>query len=293
MIKLNSRNSIWLPVSAALSMAVAATVALSGTAQAQQQRGIYGTQLGGFAIHKIDQRQRSENRGRSKDRGRSEKRRGPEKRQRSEKRYRSEKRDRVERRHRAEKRRYVEKRHRIEKRRHVEYRRRAEHRQHFIRDRRDRKHYRRVHRAKIIDYGRHRRVKKVVIVEPRRRYRDVWVHRRYGHRYHGYGHHHDDHHAYQWLAFTAITLGVLDYMSVTQQRAHESAQITATSAPIGQSIRWNDNGLQGSVTATREGTSSSGRYCREFRQAVTIGGKVEESYGTACRQPDGAWEIMP
>ncbi|MDH3703225.1 MAG: RT0821/Lpp0805 family surface protein [Alphaproteobacteria bacterium] len=131
------------------------------------------------------------------------------------------------------------------------------------------------------------------MVEPRRRYRKIWVHRRYGHRYHGYGHHHDDHNAYQWLAFTAITLGVLDYMTVAQQRAHESAQITATSAPIGQSINWNDNGLQGSVTATREGTSSSGRYCREFRQAVTIGGKVQESYGTACRQPDGAWEIMP
>ena len=156
-----------------------------------------------------------------------------------------------------------------------------------------RKAHRRAHRARHFDYGHHRRVKKIVVVEPRRRYRKIWVHRRYGHRYHGYGHHHDDHDAYQWLAFTAITLGVLDYMTVTQQRAHESAQITATSAPIGQSINWNDKGLQGSVTATREGTSSSGRYCREFRQAVTIGGKVQESYGTACRQPDGAWEIMP
>ncbi|MGB5177274.1 MAG: hypothetical protein WBP44_00955 [Gammaproteobacteria bacterium] len=46
------------------------------------------------------------------------------------------------------------------------------------------------------------------------------------------------------------------------------------------------------MTATREGTSSSGRYCREFQHEITIGGKGEQGYGIACRQPDGNWEVV-
>jgi triosephosphate isomerase len=36
----------------------------------------------------------------------------------------------------------------------------------------------------------------------------------------------------------------------------------------------------------------AGRYCREFQQTVTIGGRTEQAYGTACMQPDGAWEVI-
>jgi hypothetical protein len=39
-------------------------------------------------------------------------------------------------------------------------------------------------------------------------------------------------------------------------------------------------------------TGGSGN-CREFHDTVTIGGVPQESYGTACRQPDGSWRIMP
>ncbi|GEM_PF-401389 len=35
-------------------------------------------------------------------------------------------------------------------------------------------------------------------------------------------------------------------------------------------------------------------YCREFiMQNVSIAGKTQESYGTACMQPDGSWQIQP
>ena len=73
----------------------------------------------------------------------------------------------------------------------------------------------------------------------------------------------------------------------------EKAYQTATTAPIGEEITWSnpDSGNRGAVTPTREGTSSTGAYCREFQQTVTIGGREEEAYGIACRQPDGAWEI--
>lgn len=32
--------------------------------------------------------------------------------------------------------------------------------------------------------------------------------------------------------------------------------------------------------------------CREFQQTVTIGGRAEPAYGTACRQVDGSWRFV-
>jgi hypothetical protein len=135
-------------------------------------------------------------------------------------------------------------------------------------------------------------VRHVVVVPERRRYRNVWVVRNYGHRYHGYGHHRHDNDAYPWLAFTALSVALIAVLSESQQRTYEDAQIRAASAPIGENIVWNNAGAYGSVTPVREGTSSAGRYCREFQQTVTIGGRTEQAYGTACMQPDGAWEVV-
>lgn len=72
------------------------------------------------------------------------------------------------------------------------------------------------------------------------------------------------------------------------------AQERAYSAPVGQSIQWNnpESGNRGTITTTRDGTASTGEYCREFQQNVTIGGKTEQAYGTACRQPDGSWQLV-
>lgn len=76
--------------------------------------------------------------------------------------------------------------------------------------------------------------------------------------------------------------------------AMERASQQATAAPIGQTISWRnpDSGNSGTVTPTREGTSRSGEYCREFQQTVTIQGKTEQATGVACRQPDGSWKIV-
>ena len=35
-----------------------------------------------------------------------------------------------------------------------------------------------------------------------------------------------------------------------------------------------------------------GGYCREYDQQVTVGGRTQASYGTACQQPDGSWKIQ-
>lgn len=84
-----------------------------------------------------------------------------------------------------------------------------------------------------------------------------------------------------------------DLDEVDRQRAN-SAMNRAQTAPVGQTITWNNpnSGNSGSVTPVREGKSASGDYCREFQQTVIIGGKSENAYGTACRQPDGSWKIV-
>ena len=79
-----------------------------------------------------------------------------------------------------------------------------------------------------------------------------------------------------------------DRMYMTQ------AQTSAVAAPIGESISWNnpDSGNKGTITPVRDGTSNSGRYCREYQQTITVGGKQQSGYGTACQQPDGSWEVV-
>jgi surface antigen len=52
-----------------------------------------------------------------------------------------------------------------------------------------------------------------------------------------------------------------------------------------------DNDHKGSVTPQPAYKNDQGQYCREYQQTVTIGGKTETAYGTACRQPDGSWRI--
>lgn len=161
-------------------------------------------------------------------------------------------------------------------------------------DRRDRRYapreqYRDHHRPPLVI---HRGKPRTAPRDRVRWYRDVVVIRPHGHWYPGYAHHYHDHDAYRWLAFTAITLGILDFLNEAQQREHEAAQIAATTAPIGERIIWQEGGASGTVVATREGTSTSGRYCREFQQEVSIGGKTEQAYGTACRNPDGSWEVI-
>lgn len=75
------------------------------------------------------------------------------------------------------------------------------------------------------------------------------------------------------------------------QRAEQRAQ----GAPIGQTITWNnpESGNSGTFTPTRDGTNNAtGEYCREYQTTVTVGGKTEAAYGTACRQVDGSWKIV-
>ncbi len=74
------------------------------------------------------------------------------------------------------------------------------------------------------------------------------------------------------------------------QTAQQALEYNKTGAPA----EWRnpDNGHSGQVVPTRTYRTADGRYCREFQQTVTIGGRTESAYGTACRQPDGSWQIV-
>jgi surface antigen len=52
------------------------------------------------------------------------------------------------------------------------------------------------------------------------------------------------------------------------------------------------SGNAGTVTPTRTFQTDSGSLCREFQQTITVGGRTERAYGTACRQRDGSWRIV-
>ncbi len=76
--------------------------------------------------------------------------------------------------------------------------------------------------------------------------------------------------------------------------AAHAAQERAHTAPVGERIVWSnpESGHSGTITPTQEGRDATGNYCREYQTTVTVQGKTERAYGTACRQPDGSWKIV-
>lgn len=63
---------------------------------------------------------------------------------------------------------------------------------------------------------------------------------------------------------------------------------------IGQPAYWQnaDTGADYQVVPTRNVTVDGNRYCREYRTVANVGGKKQQVYGTACRQPDGSWQAV-
>jgi surface antigen len=76
--------------------------------------------------------------------------------------------------------------------------------------------------------------------------------------------------------------------------ATQAAQQAFENNQSGQPSVWNnpDTGNSGSVTPTRTYQLANGTYCREYHQTIVVGGQQERAYGTACRQPDGTWQIQ-
>ena len=79
-----------------------------------------------------------------------------------------------------------------------------------------------------------------------------------------------------------------------KEMAQQAAQRAFENSRSGESSAWQnpDSGNSGSITPTRTYQAPGGQYCREYEQDIIVGGQPQKSYGTACRQADGSWQIQ-
>ena len=109
----------------------------------------------------------------------------------------------------------------------------------------------------------------------------------------------------QTAQWTTGTIGVIGGAGIgnaigrkLDQLDEEQARIAfrrATQVPVGEVVYWNNTrtGNWGSYKPLREGHSRIyGNYCREFVTQGMVDGRPERLYGTACRAPNGTWELI-
>lgn len=76
--------------------------------------------------------------------------------------------------------------------------------------------------------------------------------------------------------------------------AERTAQHALETSRSGERNTWSnpDRATGGYVIPKPAYQASNGSTCREYQQAITVGGRTEKAYGTACRQADGSWRIQ-
>lgn len=82
--------------------------------------------------------------------------------------------------------------------------------------------------------------------------------------------------------------------SADQMAMERNAQYSLENTRTNQTTTWRnpDSGNYGAITPVETYQTSQGQYCREYLQEVIIDGEPQRAYGTACRQPDGSWQIV-
>ncbi len=84
-------------------------------------------------------------------------------------------------------------------------------------------------------------------------------------------------------------------MDETDRLKMQQSNATALeNSRTGSASKWSnpDTGNSGTITPRKTFTNDNGQPCREYVQSITVGGKTEQGYGTACRQADGSWKIV-
>ncbi len=76
--------------------------------------------------------------------------------------------------------------------------------------------------------------------------------------------------------------------------AERNAQHALETSRSGVRSSWSnpDNGNSGYVIPKPAYQAGNGNTCREYQQTITVAGRSQQAYGTACRQPDGTWRIQ-
>jgi surface antigen len=68
---------------------------------------------------------------------------------------------------------------------------------------------------------------------------------------------------------------------------------TLERADVNRVVSWeNPDGRAYEVKPTRSFEDANGRQCREYVTTARIDGRLQQAYGTACRQPDGSWQLV-
>jgi surface antigen len=94
------------------------------------------------------------------------------------------------------------------------------------------------------------------------------------------------------LAVPAIGLSQ-DLVVSEQQAMADTFQYALENNSGNQTSDWvnPDTGHAGTVTPVQTYEAAGGQPCREFITTIIVGGREEQGYGTACRQPDGTWQV--
>lgn len=76
--------------------------------------------------------------------------------------------------------------------------------------------------------------------------------------------------------------------------AAEAEQDALEYGALGTTTSWRnpDSGHYGEVVPVETYRTPQGIYCREYSHTIYVGGRAQEGYGRACRQPDGSWQIV-
>lgn len=90
-------------------------------------------------------------------------------------------------------------------------------------------------------------------------------------------------------AFDVLPAAILAKLTEDQAALQRAAQKEAFTAPIGETIFWENSGRAG--TAMAEDEKPMGSFiCRTFIQTVLIDTAEERASAFACKSPDGVWE---
>lgn len=86
-----------------------------------------------------------------------------------------------------------------------------------------------------------------------------------------------------------LPAAVLAQLTKDQAALQRAAQTEAFTAPVGETIFWEDSGRTGSAMAEEENAMGS-FVCRTFIQTVRITENEERATTLACKNPDGVWQ---
>jgi len=79
-----------------------------------------------------------------------------------------------------------------------------------------------------------------------------------------------------------------------QLTADQTFQYALEYNKSGTAASWHNPDAEhsGATVPLKTFQTADGIYCREFQQTIMVADQPQAGYGTACRQPDGSWQIV-